>query len=186
MQKELERLENRRRFYRTVLSTVSVLIVVAAIAVLAASFLFPVLRIYGTSMAPTLSEGDLILCVRTERAEPGDLIAFYYGNKVLVKRCIATEGDYVEIDGDGNVSVNGTLLDEPYLTKKALGDCDLEMPYQVPSGRYFVLGDRRESSADSRNSMIGCISSEQLIGKIRFRIWPLSEFGTVEKTIRSV
>ena len=136
----------------------------------------PVLQIYGASMAPTLDEGDIVISVKGSDFAPGDLVAFYMGNKILVKRCIAGPGQWVDIDADGNVYVDGELLDEPYLTEKALGDCDIELPYQVPDNRYFCLGDHRSTSVDSRSTTVGCISDEQIVGKIVLRVWPLPNF----------
>ncbi len=159
-------------------STIYTLIVVAAVAVLVATIWMPVLQIYGSSMAPTLNEGDVVVSFKTTEFETGDLFCFYLGNKLLVKRYIAGSGQWVDIDGEGNVYVDGELLKEPYLEKKAFGDCNIELPYQVPENRIFCLGDHRESSMDSRNTAVGCISQEQIVGKIVFRVWPLSDMGT--------
>lgn len=158
-------------------STIYTLVVVAAFAVLVATLWMPVLQIYGASMTPTLDEGQIVVSLKSKNFEPGDLVAFYIGNKVLVKRVIASAADVVNITEDGTVFVNGVELDEPYVSEKALGECDLELPYQVPEARYFVMGDHRETSIDSRNSNVGCVSEEQIVGKLVFRVWPLSEFG---------
>ena len=175
---ELNR-ENYKSRYRSVLrSTIYTLIVVAAVAVLVATIWMPVLQIYGSSMTPTLEESDIVISVKGSDFEPGDLVAFYLGNKILVKRCIAGPGQWVDIDEDGNVSVDGQLLEEPYLTEKALGDCNIKLPYQVPESRYFCMGDHRSTSVDSRNTAVGCVAEEQIVGKIVFRVWPLTKFGT--------
>ena len=173
---ELDREKYKRRYKWTLKSTIYTLIVVAAAAVLVATVWMPVLQIYGSSMTPTLNEGDIVVCVKGSDFEPGDLVAFYIGNKILVKRCIAGPGQWVNIDADGNVYVDNKLLDEPYLTEKALGDCDIELPYQVPDNRYFCLVDHRSTSVDSRSTTVGCISDEQIVGKIVLRVWPLPNF----------
>lgn len=177
---ELHRVRYRSRYLATLRSTISTLIVVAAVAVLVATIWMPVLQIYGSSMTPTLEEGDVIVSLRGSKFEKGDLVAFYLGNKILVKRCIAGPGQWVDIDEDGNVYVDGTQLDEPYLTEKAFGDCNIDLPYQVPDNRYFCMGDHRSTSVDSRHTEIGCVSEEQIVGKIVFRIWPLSGFGMLQ------
>ena len=174
---ERRRLRYKRRYNRTLRSTVAILIVVAALAVLAATLWMPVLRVYGSSMAPTLHNGEILISVKTKDFSSGDIIAFYHGNKLLIKRYIAGSADYVNIDEDGAVSVNGTLLDEPYLAEKAYGEADIEFPYQVPDQRYFVMGDNRSVSIDSRSSIVGCIAGDQIVGKVVFRVWPLSAFG---------
>ena len=176
---ELEREKYKRQYKRVLRSTVYSLIVVAAVAVLVATIWMPVLQIYGASMTPTLDEGDIVISIKGADFAPGDLVAFYMGNKILVKRCIAGPGQWVDIDADGNVYVDGELLDEPYLTEKALGDCDIELPYQVPDNRYFCMGDHRSTSVDSRSTTVGCVSDEQIVGKIVFRVWPLPDFGTL-------
>ncbi|MGM9941428.1 MAG: signal peptidase I [Bulleidia sp.] len=175
LKEELERVSERRRYTSLLKSTIGSLLVVAAVVVLIATVWMPVLEIYGSSMSPTLSEGEIVISIKGSSFTHGDLVAFYYGNKVLVKRCIAGPGDWVDIDQDGNVSVNGVLLDEPYITDKAFGDCNIELPYQVPEERYFMMGDHRSTSVDSRNTVIGCISQEQMIGKLFVRVWPLND-----------
>ena len=177
LEAELGRTRHRENYRRVLRSTFFSLVVVAAIAVLVATLWMPVLQIYGSSMTPTLDEGQFVVSVKSSQFETGDLLAFYLGNKLLVKRCIA--GDWVDIDEAGNVSVNDVPLDEPYLTEKAFGECDIELPYQVPDERWFLMGDHRSTSVDSRNSTVGCASKEQIVGRIIFRVWPLSEFGRV-------
>lgn len=146
-------------------------------AILVATLWLPFLRIYGTSMTPTLHDGEIICCLKTSRFETGDIVAFYYNNKLLVKRVIGQPGDWVNMDEGGNVYVNDVLLEEPYLTEKVLGDGDVELPYQVPDGKLFVLGDHRAISVDSRHSAVGCIAQEQIVGKIALRIWPLDRIA---------
>ena len=177
---ELSREQYKQRYRSVLRSTIYTLVVVAAVAVLISVLFLPVLQIYGTSMAPTLSEGDIVVSVKGADFESGDLIAFYLGNKILVKRCIAGPGQWVDIDEEGNVYIDGKLLEEPYLEEKALGDCNIELPYQVPDNRYFCLGDHRATSVDSRDTTVGCVSEEQIVGKIVFRVWPLSGLGTLE------
>lgn len=176
---ELQR-ENYKARYRSVLkSTIYTLIVVAAVSVLIATIWMPVLQIYGTSMSPTLDEGDIVVSLKGSEFEPGDLVAFYLGNKILVKRCIAGPGQWVDIDEEGCVYVDGQPLNEPYLTEKSVGDCNIKLPYQVPDSRYFCMGDHRSISVDSRNTAVGCVAEEQIVGKIVFRVWPLADFGTL-------
>lgn len=176
LQKELRRELYKRRFHRILRRTVDALIVVAAVAAIIATLILPVLQIAGTSMEPSLNDGDVVLLAKTDKLETGDLCAFYYSNKILIKRVIATPGDYLWIEADGTVFVNGEELDEPYVREKALGECDIEFPYQVPENAFFMMGDQRETSIDSRSSVIGCISSDHTIGKILCKFWPLSEF----------
>ena len=168
-----------RRAIAVTRSTVYALVVVAAVAVLAATLFMPVFRIYGSSMNPTFTEGDFVVAAKGAELEKGDPVVFYYENKILVKRFVASAGQWVDIDDSGNVYVDGERLDEPYVQELAKGECDIELPYQVPDGRIFVLGDNRATSVDSRSTSVGCVSEEQLVGKIVFRVWPLSGFGTV-------
>ena len=176
LQKELKRELYKRRFRRLLRSTVNALIVVAAVAALIATLVLPVLQIAGTSMEPSLNDGDIVLLAKTDNMEQEDLCAFYYSNKILIKRVIATPGDYLWIEPDGTVFLNGEELEEPYVSEKALGECDVEFPYQVPENAYFMMGDQRETSIDSRSSVIGCISEDQIIGKLLCKFWPMSEF----------
>lgn len=176
LKKEMKRERYKRRFRKLLRSTVNALIVVAAVAALIATLLLPVLQIAGVSMEPNLNDGDIVLLVKTDRMNNGDLCAFYYSNKILIKRVIGVPGDYIWIEKDGTVFLNGEPLDEPYITEKALGECDVEFPYQVPENCYFVMGDHRETSIDSRSTTIGCVPEDQLIGKIFCRFWPLKDF----------
>ena len=170
----------RGTYYRQALSgTVSVLLVVAAVAVLITTLFLPILQISGDSMSPTLEHDEVVVLLKTKKFDRGDLIGFYYQGKILLKRVIALPEDEVAIDADGNVYVNGELLEEPYVTEKGLGDCDLEFPYHVPGTGYFVLGDQRSNSVDSRNSVIGAITADNIIGKVCLRVWPLSRLGLV-------
>lgn len=180
IEKERRRLRYRRRHNRTLWSTIAVLVVVAAAAVLVATLWMPVLRIHGSSMVPTLNEGEIVLSVKSNDFQPGDIVAFYYGNKLLIKRFIAGPSDWVNIDENGTVFVNGEKLDEPYLTEKSLGKTDITLPYQVPDERYFLMGDNRDVSVDSRSSTVGCVAKEQIVGKVVFRVWPLGALGTMD------
>lgn len=175
LKRELKRERYRHSYSATLRSTVYSLIIVAAVAVLVATLFLPVLQIYGVSMAPTLNDGEVVVSVKTGHLEQGDVVAFYYNNKILVKRVVAGAGDWVDIDEDGTVYVNGEKLDEPYLEEKALGSCNIELPYQVPDGRWFVMGDHRSVSVDSRDRALGCVSEEQIVGRLAFRIWPLNQ-----------
>lgn len=179
LEEELARERYKHRYHSVLRSTVYTLIIVAAVAVLTATLWLPVLQIYGSSMTPTLQDGEIVFSVKTSDFAPGDIVAFYYNNKILIKRVICGPADWVNIDGDGTVYVNGAVLDEPYLVEKALGDCNIELPYQVPDGKVFVMGDHRSTSVDSRNTAVGCVAQEQVVGKIIFRIWPLNRLGIV-------
>ena len=161
-------------------STIYTMITVAAIAILVAVLFLPVLRIYGSSMNPTLNEGDIVLSIKGSQFKTGEIIAFYYNNKILVKRVIANTGDWVDIDEDGYVYVNGEKLDEPYLEDRAFGETDIKLPYQVPDKRIFVMGDNRSVSVDSRNTSVGCVAEEQIVGKIVYCVWPFSNFGAIQ------
>lgn len=180
LETELKRENYKHRYNAVLRSTVYTLVVVAAFAILVATLWMPVLQIYGTSMYPTLQEGEIVVSVKGSEFEQGDLIAFYIGNKLLVKRYIAGPGDWIDIDADGNVYVNEELLDEPYLVEKAFGECDIELPYQVPESRYFLMGDHRSTSVDSRSTTVGAVAEEQIVGKIVYCVWPFSKFGKVE------
>lgn len=177
LEAELKRIQYQRRYRSVLKSTLYTLITVAAVAVLVATLWLPVLQIYGSSMTPTLQDGEIVFSVKTTNMDRGDIVAFYYNNKILVKRVIAGPGDWVDIAQDGNVSVNGTPMEEPYLEEKAFGDADIELPYQVPDGRIFVMGDHRATSVDSRHTAVGCVAEEQIVGKIAFRVWPLDRLG---------
>lgn len=179
IQAERDRLRYKRRYGRTLCSTIYILIVVAAVAVLVATLWMPVLQIYGSSMAPTLRDGDVVVCLKSEEFKTGELVAFYYGNKLLVKRVICGPGDWIDIDDDGTVYINSKRLDEPYVQQKALGESDLEYPYQVPDERWFLMGDNRAISIDSRSTQVGCVSQEQIVGSIRLRVWPFDELGPI-------
>ena len=179
LEKELKRETYRSRYFKILTSTIYALIIVAAVAALVATFVMPVLQISGSSMQPTFTEGEIVLSVKTNNLKQGDIIAFYHGNKILVKRVIAGSGSFVNITIDGDVYVDGVLLDEPYIQEKMLGDTNITYPYQVPDGEWFVLGDQREVSIDSRNTEIGCVSQDDLVGKVVFRVWPLNKFGKI-------
>ena len=179
IQRERKRIRRKDYYRQSLRGTISVLVVVAAIAVLVATLFLPILQISGDSMSPTLEHDEIVILVKTKEFHRGDLIGFYYQGKILLKRVIALPDDEVAIDAEGNVYVNGEVLEEPYVTDKGLGDCDLEFPYKVPGTGYFVLGDQRSNSVDSRNSVIGAISQDDIIGKVFIRVWPFSRFGFV-------
>lgn len=174
---ELDREKYKLKYANVLKNTIYTLITVAAVAVLIATLWLPVLQIYGGSMTPTLRDGEIVFSVKTSDVQQGDIIAFYYNNKILVKRAIASAGDWVDIERDGTVKVNGNVLDEPYVTEKTLGETDLKYPYQVPEGKLFVMGDHRTTSVDSRHSEVGCVAEEQIVGKIVFRVWPIKKIG---------
>ena len=169
---ERKRYRRQKAYNKALGGTRYVLTLVAAVAVLIATLVLPVLQIEGTSMEPTLSNGDIVLLTKTTRFDHGDLCGFTWNNKLLIKRVIGLPGDWIEMDTDGNIYLNGEKLDEPYVQQKDFGECDLEFPFQVPQEQYFVVGDMRESSIDSRNTLIGCIPKDQIGGKVFFRVWP--------------
>ena len=179
IQRERKRIRRKIYYRQSLRSTVSVLVVVAAVAVLITTLFLPILQISGDSMSPTLAHNEIVVLLKTRDFQQGDLIGFYYQGKILLKRVIALPEDEVVIDADGNVYVNRLLLEEPYITEKGLGNCDLEFPYKVPATGYFVMGDRRSNSVDSRNSVVGSIPQEDIIGKVFIRVWPFSRFGFV-------
>lgn len=179
LEQELKRLKYRHSFAFTLRSTVASLIVVAAIAVMISTMIMPVLRVTGTSMTPTLQNDQVIICNKLAECQKGDVVAFYYNNKVLIKRVIGVAGDVIDISGDGVVSVNGESLDEPYVSELALGECDIELPYQVPDNRIFVMGDHRSVSIDSRSTSVGCVAIENVIGKVLLRVYPIDSFGKI-------
>ncbi len=176
LEEELKRERNKIRYKRILKSTIYALIIVAAVAAIIATLVLPVLQISGTSMEPTLKNGEIVVLVKTSNLEYGDLCAFAYSNKVLIKRVIGLPGDTIVIEKDGTVYLNGYALEEPYITEKGFGECDVEFPYTVPENEYFLLGDQRTTSIDSRSTVIGCVPRDQVIGKLYFRIWPLSDF----------
>lgn len=176
---EIQRINYRKGFRKTFMNTVGSLLVVAAIAVLISMLFLPVLRVTGTSMAPTMLNDELVICSKRANFQTGDIVAFYLNNKILLKRVIGTAGDWVDIAEDGTVYVNGEPLEEAYLPEKAYGECDINLPYQVPDNCIFVMGDNRSVSVDSRSSAVGSIADEYVIGKVFFRLWPWERVGTV-------
>ena len=179
LENELKRENYRSKYFKILTSTIYALIIVAAVAAIVATLIMPVLQISGSSMTPTFQEGEIVFSIKTKNLKPGDIIAFYHGNKILVKRVIAGAGSWVNITIDGDVYVNGELLEENYIQEKMLGETNITYPYQVPDESWFVLGDHREVSIDSRNSEIGCIKQEDIVGKIIFRVWPLKRIGKI-------
>lgn len=180
LEAEYERMDNRRRLFALIRNTLYILVLVAAIAVLVSVYILPVLHIYGTSMTPALNNGELVAAIKTSDLKSGDVAAFYYNNKLLVKRVVGVPGDWIDLKENGDFYVNGELLDEPYLEEKAFGDCNITLPIQVPESRYFLVGDHRSVSIDSRNTAIGFISEEQIVGKLIYRVWPLNSIGKIK------
>lgn len=174
---ELKRIRYRKEYFHMFYSTISSLLVVAAIAVLISMLFLPVLRVTGTSMAPTMENDELVICSKRSNFQTGDVVAFYFNNKILLKRVIGTAGDWIDMNEDGTVYVNNEAIDEPYLIERAYGECDIDLPYQVPDNCIFVMGDHRSVSIDSRSSTVGSISDEYIIGKVIFRIWPWERIG---------
>ena len=180
LERELAWEKHKQKYSRTLRSTVYALVVVAAIAVLAATIFFPVLQIYGSSMSPTVNEGEIVVALKGSKLEVGEVAAFWFENKLLVKRVIACPGQWVNIDSEGNVYVDGELLDEPYVMDKSFGECNIDLPCQVPDGHYFILGDHRNISQDSRITSVGCVDEERFVGKLVFRVWPFEAFGRIK------
>ena len=178
---ERQRLQHRKAYHKALIGSIQVLLMVAAIAVLISSLFLPVLQISGDSMVPTLKNDEIVVLVKSNKFETGDICSFSWNNRTLLKRVIGTAGDWIEIDDAGNVFVNGEKLDEPYVSEKSLGECDLTFPYQVPEKSLFLMGDHRKTSIDSRSSVIGSVKYDQVIGHVVFKVWPLSEFGPVPK-----
>ncbi len=179
IEKERKRIRRNKYYKRAFRRTIAALVVVAAVAVLIATLLLPILQISGDSMSPTLQNNDIVVLIKTKNLERNDLVGFYYQGKILLKRVIALSDETVVIDKDGNVYVNNKLLDEPYVSQLCLGDCDLEFPYKVPAGEYFVMGDKRSNSVDSRSSSIGTVAREEIIGKVFFRAFPIRRLGFI-------
>ena len=181
LERELKRERHLRSYRSTLVSTISALVIVAAVAVLVSMLVLPVLQVVGESMTPLLEQGEIVVAPKGTAFQKGDVIAFYYHNKILIKRVIANAGEWVNIDPDGNVFINDVPLEEPYLVEKAFGDCNITLPYQVPDGKIFVMGDHRATSADSRNTAVGCVAQEQVVGRVMLRVWPLERFGWVDR-----
>ena len=181
LKKELKRVNNKKEYRKVLRNSLIVVIVVAALAVLISSFFVTVLKVTGDSMTPTMDTGDIVIAQNSGEFEPGDLLAFYYNNKVLVKRVLGSPGDWINIDENGIVSVNGVEIEEDYVSDRSLEPTDITFPYQVPENRFFVLGDHRNVSIDSRSTVVGCVTREQLIGKVVFRVFPFAKFGSLDK-----
>ncbi len=163
--------------WKAALKIVLVVIITVSLLLNLFTFIMPVVKYYGSSMSPTLEDGQILIVSKVSEIGNGDIIAFYYNNKVLVRRVVATENQQISVDIFGTVTVDGEELVEPYIGNKTLGQCNLDFPYNVPSGSLFVLGDNREVAMDSRLEEIGTVTEDRLIGKIVFSINP---FGAIE------
>jgi len=171
--KELKRRVDEMEFRKIIISAAQTLAAFAAVAVLLSTLLLPVFSVHKNSMTPTLLDGELLIFSTVGEIKRGDIIAFHYNNQVLIKRVIATAGESVDINEDGVVYINEAPLSEPYINSQSLGECDLELPLMVPERQYFVMGDNRYISTDSRVGAIGTINSEHIVGKAILRIWPI-------------
>jgi len=176
IEREIKRLETKREIRKSIIGMFRNLMFIAAAAVVAANLLFAAVTMNRSSMSPVLQESDVIIALRVGSVKPGDIVAFYYNNKILIRRVIAKAGDWVNIDEHGIVYVNDEALDEPYVTAMSLKPIDIDLPFQVPDSCFFMMGDYREMSADSRLSEIGAVNSDMILGKVMLRIWPLTNF----------
>jgi len=179
LEAEINRKKHKQNQHHLMRNAIYVLIVVAAVTSLISIFFVRALKTFGSSMTPTLEDGDIVAVYLTDEAEPGQLVAFYFNNKLIIKRVIALGGSVVDMDEAGNVFVNGSPLEEPYLAEKALGEVSVEFPFTVPDGQYFVLGDNRITSTDSRSGIIGCVDPDNMLGRVVFKVWPLEDFGKI-------
>lgn len=180
IENEIKARQRTKRIFGIIGGTIATLLTVASIVVLLATFVFPTLRIYGTSMTPALKEGDIAVTIKSANYHTGDVVAFYYNNKILVKRVICGPGDWFNMQRDGTVYVNNDTIEEPYVSEPGFGSCDIELPYVVPDGEYFVLGDQRMTSIDSRMSQVGCVPVDRIVGKVVLCVWPPESIGVVE------
>ena len=175
----LRRVQRRREIFRSIGNILGVLVVIAAAVTLVFSLWLPALQVQRGSMAPTLNDGEVVVFITTGAVGRGDIVAFHNGNQILVKRVVAVAGDVVDIGGDGAVLLNGARLDEPYVSELSAGERTTELPCKVPDNQFFVLGDHRQTSIDSRNADIGTVRQDQIIGKALLRIWPLNAVGLI-------